>query len=72
VRDRLLERGKTSGRTDDNLEAIIKRFQTYKTQTQAVINYFESLGRLRTVDTSQDISTAYSNVKKVLGLDEKK
>ena len=33
---RLLERGKTSGRSDDNLESIRKRFRTYT----------EELGRL--------------------------
>eukprot|EP01080_Neovahlkampfia_damariscottae_P006100 gene6100-10107_t len=57
VEGRLLERGKTSGRVDDNLEAIIKRFNTYTKQTKPVINYFEAVGRLRTVDTSKDIDT---------------
>lgn len=28
--DRLLERGKTSGRDDDNKESIVKRFSKYK------------------------------------------
>ena len=72
VEGRLLERGKTSGRVDDNIEAIIKRFNTYSKQTKPVINYFEAVGRLRTVDTSKDVDTAYANVLNVLGLDEKK
>ena len=34
LESRLLERGKTSGRSDDNLDAIRKRFRTYSEQTQ--------------------------------------
>lgn len=33
LESRLLERGKNSGRADDNLETIRKRFKTYNDQT---------------------------------------
>ncbi len=35
---RLLNRSKVSGRSDDNVEVIKKRFVTYYTQTQHVLN----------------------------------
>lgn len=35
---RLLERGKTSGRSDDNLTAILKRFRTYMESVRAKHN----------------------------------
>jgi UMP-CMP kinase len=38
---RLLERGKTSGRSDDNIETIKKRFRTYIESTVPVINYYD-------------------------------
>lgn len=38
---RLLERGKTSGRSDDNLETIQKRLKTYKKQTTPVIDFYK-------------------------------
>lgn len=38
---RLLERGKTSGRTDDNVESIRKRFKTYQNETFPIIQLFQ-------------------------------
>ena len=41
---RLLERGKTSGRSDDNLESIRKRFKTFKEETRPIVDHFEKRG----------------------------
>ncbi|EIW85295.1 ADK-domain-containing protein [Coniophora puteana RWD-64-598 SS2] len=38
---RLLERGKTSGRADDNVESIKKRLATYHDKTMPVVQYYE-------------------------------
>lgn len=46
---RLLERGKTSGRNDDNEEAIKKRLVTYEQSTRPIIEYFRSIGKVREV-----------------------
>ena len=43
---RLLIRGESSGRTDDNIESIRKRFFTYVDQTKPVINYYGTLNKL--------------------------
>lgn len=40
---RLLERGKTSGRADDNIESVLKRFDTFETESLPVV---EELGKL--------------------------
>jgi adenylate kinase len=42
--NRLLERGKISGRSDDNLETITKRIKTYNEQTTPVIDFYEKEG----------------------------
>lgn len=48
--DRILLRGKTSGRADDNDTAIIKnRIQVYRGETEPVYNYFAALDKSRTV-----------------------
>jgi len=44
--NRLLERGKTSGREDDNAESIKKRFRTYKNDTMPVIEYHATLNKV--------------------------
>ena len=46
---RLLERGKTSGRTDDNEETIRKRFETFRTSTMPVLDHYRKLGKLKEV-----------------------
>lgn len=46
MESRLLERGKDSGRIDDNLEAIKKRFTTYVSETKPIIEYYESINKV--------------------------
>ncbi|KAF7547883.1 hypothetical protein G7046_g8865 [Stylonectria norvegica] len=43
---RLLERGKTSGRSDDNAESIRKRFRTFIETSMPVVDYFEKDGKV--------------------------
>lgn len=38
--ERLLKRGETSGREDDNIESIKKRFRTFEETSMPVINYY--------------------------------
>ena len=47
--ERLLERGKTSGRVDDNEETIRKRFNTFQQSTLPVIEHYQQQERLRKV-----------------------
>lgn len=35
--ERILERGKTSGRTDDNREVLIKRFNTFYSESEPIL-----------------------------------
>lgn len=44
--DRLLKRGETSGRSDDNLETIEKRLSVYESQTTPVIDYYKKEKKL--------------------------
>lgn len=44
---RILERGKTSGRTDDQDESIVKnRVAEYRTKTEPLANYYAKQGKL--------------------------
>ena len=43
---RLLERGKTSGRDDDNAESIKKRFRTFIETSMPVVDYYRKLGKV--------------------------
>jgi len=50
--ERLLERGKTSGRTDDNAAAISRRFQTFQIQSLPVLNALNQQGTVHRIDAS--------------------
>jgi len=60
---RLLERGKTSGREDDNAESIKKRFTTYKETTMPVIKHYEALGKVAEIDSSPPADEVYKASK---------
>ena len=47
--ERLLNRGKTSGRADDNAETIRKRLNVYNTQTAPLIAWYEAEGKRNAV-----------------------
>lgn len=64
---RLLKRGETSGRDDDNIESIRKRFRTFEQTSMPVVDYFAKLGKVVKVDASQDVAGVYEEVKEKLG-----
>ena len=67
---RLLERGKTSGRSDDNEETIKHRLDQYHTKTEPVKDYYKAQGKLYEIDgvgsideVNQRILDVISNIK---------
>ncbi|KAG0579308.1 hypothetical protein KC19_4G089500 [Ceratodon purpureus] len=40
---RLLKRGETSGRSDDNMDTILKRFDTFLLESMPVVKYYDNL-----------------------------
>lgn len=60
---RLLKRGETSGRSDDNEETIKKRLDLYYKATEPVIAFYESRGIVRKVCmTAALVNTEKQNV----------
>ncbi|TQS39228.1 hypothetical protein Golomagni_00250 [Golovinomyces magnicellulatus] len=59
MKERLLKRGKTSGRSDDNIESILKRFRTFVETSMPVVEYFESQDRVVKIPASQSIEEVY-------------
>lgn len=57
---RLLERGKSSGRSDDNLEVIHQRLAEYENKTMPLIDFYKDRGKfisINGVGTISDITT---------------
>ncbi|KAF8901566.1 UMP-CMP kinase [Mucidula mucida] len=65
--ERLLERGKTSGREDDNLESIKKRFKTYENQTMPVIEHYRKFGKVAEVDSTVSIDDVHTATVEAVG-----
>ncbi|XP_048414902.2 adenylate kinase isoenzyme 5-like isoform X1 [Stegostoma tigrinum] len=59
---RLLGRGKTSGRADDNEETITKRLETYYKATEPVINFYQPRGIIRKVNAEGTVDEVFAQV----------
>ncbi|KAL7798044.1 adenylate kinase domain-containing protein [Trichoderma ceciliae] len=66
MEERLLERGKTSGRTDDNAESIRKRFHTFVETSMPVVNFYEGEGRVIKVDATPTPEDVFKTTNKLL------
>lgn len=64
LQERLLERGKTSGRDDDNAESIKKRFQTFINTSMPVVDYYRKQGKVVDIDSSKTIDQVYEEIVK--------
>lgn len=62
LRKRLLERGKTSGRSDDNQVTISKRLKVFNDQTKEVINFYEKQGKLHKICANRSVEEIASDV----------
>ncbi|GFN77635.1 adenylate kinase isoenzyme 1 [Plakobranchus ocellatus] len=63
---RLLERGKSSGRVDDNEATIKKRLATFHNQTEPVISFYERQGKVQKISAEAGIDEVYVEVKKFM------
>jgi len=66
VKTRILERGKTSGRIDDNDKAFETRWNAYQKETVPVLNYFDGRGKVVKINSEQTIEKVYAEVKKAI------
>ncbi len=64
--ERILERGKTSGRADDTLEVFEDRYKAYQEETEPLINSYRKKGILVEVDGNDTVENIYNNSIKPL------
>ncbi|CZT46257.1 related to Probable uridylate kinase [Rhynchosporium secalis] len=66
LQDRLLVRGKMTGRVDDNITVIGKRFKVFKDMTMPVIEHFGTEGKVSRIDATKDEEAVSEEIRKVL------
>jgi len=62
MQERLLKRGESSGRTDDNIESIKKRFKTYLESTIPVVDYYDKIGKAVKIDGNREPDSVWQDV----------
>ena len=56
LKERIMNRSATEGRSDDNLETLSKRLHTYSSETEPLIEYYSSQNLVRKVHGTGEIS----------------
>lgn len=60
---RMLERGKTSGRADDNLETIKKRLDVYHNQTSPLREYYKKSGTYHAINGNGTVDAIFADIR---------
>lgn len=64
--DRLLQRGKETGREDDNLETIKLRLQVYTRETEPLKEFYSKQNKLAKIDGKGTIDDIFSRIENVV------
>eukprot|EP00545_Synedropsis_sp_CCMP1620_P005799 CAMPEP_0119015548 /NCGR_PEP_ID=MMETSP1176-20130426/11216_1 /TAXON_ID=265551 /ORGANISM="Synedropsis recta cf, Strain CCMP1620" /LENGTH=235 /DNA_ID=CAMNT_0006968853 /DNA_START=72 /DNA_END=776 /DNA_ORIENTATION=+ len=56
---RLLERGQTSGRKDDEIDVIRKRFQTFQRECKPIVDLYTKQKMVRSIQSDQSVDAVY-------------
>jgi adenylate kinase len=59
---RIVERGRTSNRSDDTEEVARQRQQVYRTQTQPLIDYYSARGQVRHINGVGKMDEVYGRI----------
>jgi adenylate kinase len=63
---RLLKRGETSGRSDDNMDTIKQRLQVYETKTAPVNDFYMGLGKYHAINGIGEIEEIFGRISEVI------
>ena len=66
MQERLLDRGKSSGRADDNAESIEKRFKVFEETSMPVVDYFEKEGKVEKIPATEGPDQVYVHVQEAM------
>lgn len=66
MNERLLNRGKTSGRADDNAESIKKRFKTFVETSMPVVDHFKKEDKVISISATGTENEVYERLVKEL------
>lgn len=59
---RMLERGKTSGRSDDNIDTIRKRLDVYHNQTSPLRDFYKEQNKFLHIDGNRTVEAIFGDI----------
>lgn len=68
---RLIERGKVSGRADDNLNTIRHRIAVYHNQTEPIAHYFLHHGNYEAVNGNHNMEDVFLQIERIIDRHQK-
>ena len=68
---RLIERGKVSGRADDNLNTIRHRIAVYHDQTEPIAHYYLHHGNYFAVNGNHGVEDVFLQIKRIIDRESK-
>ena len=66
LKDRILSRGKEEGRSDDNEETLLKRLETYFSETMPLIKYYDEAKLLKKVSGVGEIMQINQSINTII------
>eukprot|EP00916_Digyalum_oweni_P024118 GHVL01039902.1.p1 GENE.GHVL01039902.1~~GHVL01039902.1.p1 ORF type:complete len:199 (-),score=60.40 GHVL01039902.1:92-688(-) len=63
MEERLLNRGISSNRIDDNIDSIKKRFRTFMDDTMPVVNMYKKMNKLKIVNGENEPDVVWEEIK---------
>ena len=69
---RLIERGKISGRMDDNEEVIRNRLKEYNEKTLPVLKFFKERGNYKSINGLQSIEKVRADIEELVNIEQSK
>ena len=67
LEQQILSMAETSGRSDDNLESVRKRFKTFQDQTMPVVNALEEVEKMQLLDETRGNGISKLQVRHIAG-----
>lgn len=61
--ERLLERGKSSGRSDDNQETIEKRLRTFHQESVPAIEHYKKFNKVKSINANRSVESVWNDVR---------
>ena len=60
---RIIERSKTSGRNDDNIDSLKLRFATFRNETMPIVDFYTRLGKCRKINGLRSIDEVFGDLE---------